>query len=116
MNTSGFEVVFEVLRCVGPDAGAPSAEHSSEFDLHREAQAVPETEMPPSPRQWCDVCAAAYRLTSTRTEVTESTCACTQLPALTAMVQRAYVMPSMYPHPFFDDNSLHATGIAGYSL
>jgi len=83
MSTSGFEAVLEVLRSVGPDDGAPSTEHSSEFDYHREAQAVSETEVPPSPSHWCDVCAAAYRLTS-RTELAKSTRACTQLPALAA--------------------------------
>jgi len=77
MSTSGFEPVVEVLRSVRPDDGAPSTEHSSEFDLHREAQTVPETEIPPSPKHWCDVCAAASRQSTTKTELTKSTCACT---------------------------------------
>ena len=83
MSTSGFEAVLEVLRSVCPDDGALSTEHSSEFNFHREAQAVSETEVPPSPSHWCDICAAAYQLTS-RTKLAESTCACTQLQALTA--------------------------------
>ena len=110
MSTSGCKHVLELLRSVGPDDGAPSTEHSSEFDLHREAQTVPETEMPPSPCLWCDVCAAASRLTSKRSPTL-------RVPlALAAMAQRTYVTPSMYPNPFFDDNSLDATGIAEYSL
>jgi len=41
MSTSGFEAVLEVLGSVRPDDGALSTEHSSEFDLLREAQTVP---------------------------------------------------------------------------